>query len=232
MIAETDVAAVVVAYLRDLGWDVHQEVGGAYGPRADIVAVRGPLLYVVEVKTTLGLALIEQGQSWLHRAHLVSIAAPHPHRGRGPSVAHQICGEWGIGVLDVLTDYGESAVRERVAPRLIRRIPVDRSRTLRRLLTEETRTYASAGNAAGKFWSPFKDTCQQAVRAVAAHPGLTTKELVAALPKHHYSSDSVARNTLPRWLRLGKIPGLRGEGERPIRWYLAGATLAASPSSS
>lgn len=217
---ETDLAAIVVAHLRDLEWDVHQEVGGAYGARADIVAVRGPLLYVVETKTTLGLAVIEQAQGWLHQANYISVAVPSGRKYSGErACAERILRDWGIGLLTVSTVY-ETRVVEEIAPRLCRRIPAERTSRLRGMLCDATRTYAQAGNNEGKFWSAFKATVDEVQRAVKAKPGLTTKELIGSI-QHHYSSDSTARSVLLKWLRWGKIPGVRGEGDRPIKWYAA-----------
>jgi hypothetical protein len=223
-VKETDLAAAVVAYLSDLGWDVHQEVGGVYGARADIVAVQGGLLLVVETKTTLGLSVIDQAYRWLAQAHYVFVAAPRGRRYAAERVcAERILCEWGIGLLTVWSEEWTSepsTVREELAPRLWRRIPPDRSTRLRGMLNEGTRTYAKAGNAEGKFWSPFKETLQQVQLTVKAKPGLTTRELVNEI-KHHYMSDTVARASLVKWLGWGKIPGVRGEGERPVRWYAA-----------
>lgn len=221
---ETDLAAAVVTYLRDLDWDVHQEVGGAYGSRADIVAVRGALLYVVEVKTTLGLAVLGQAYEWLHQANYVSVAVPWGRRQSPDRLcARRILDAWGVGLLLVSLNGGYDGattthVEQDTPPRLCRRVPFERTSRLRGMLCEGTRTYAAAGNAEGKFWSAFKQTCDEVRRAVEQAPGLTTKEVVTAI-QHHYSSDATARGALLKWLWLGKIPGVRGEGERPVRWY-------------
>jgi hypothetical protein len=220
-VKEIDLAAAVVRHLQDLHWDVHQEVGGPYGARADIVAVQGPLLYVVETKTTLGLAVIGQAYHWLARAHYVSVAVPWGRRvSPDRQCAERILGEWGIGLLIVSLSelYDGSRVHEEVAPRLWRRIPRDGTDRLREFLNDGTRTYAQAGNAEGKFWSPFKETVRQVQQAVHHRPGITTRELIDSI-RHHYSTDRTARSVLLRWLWLGKIPGVRGVGERPVRWF-------------
>lgn len=232
---ETELAAAVVAYLRDLEWDVHQEVGHNYGPRADIVAVRGPLLWVIEAKTSFSLSVIAQAEHWRGHANLVSVAVPR-HGGDRPSrdIASQICTTWGIGVLEVAGGVGHRdqggyqsgqyvaadwRVYEAYAPTL-QRVTTESGRWLRTKLCDQTRTYAAAGNNEGKFWSPFKATIAEIHRALKETPGLTTKELVKAI-RHHYASDSSARGCLPRWLSYGKIPGVRVEGQSPLRWYLA-----------
>lgn len=217
---ETELAAAVVAYLRELDYDVHQEVGGP-GPRADIVAVRGPLLYVIETKMSLTLALLAQAHQWLSNANRVSVAIPSLRRyGNRPerAIAMRILREWGVGLLEVHAGYNETKVAELMAPQLRRHTP-DQD-WLRERLCDGTRTYAAAGNAENKFWSPFKSTVAEIHRVLRETPGLTTRELVGHI-RHHYDRDSTARSCLPRWLRYGKIPGVRGEGERPMRWYLA-----------
>ena len=224
---ETELAAAVVAYLRDLGWDVHQEVGFQYGPRADIVAVRGPLLLVAEAKTAFGLSVIAQADHWIGHANLVYVAVPRGWRTHG--LAASICRDRGIGVLEVMGGaghgdqggYADWRVQELVAPRLQRSV-TSSGHTLRSKLCAETRTYAEAGNNEGKFWSPFKATVAEIHRALKERPGLTTRELVDAI-KHHYHAASTARSCLPQWLRYKKIPGVRGEGDRPMRWYLGEA---------
>ncbi len=72
---EVELARPVVAWLGDLGWEVFQEVS-AGGSVADIVARRGPVLWVVEVKRSLGLSLLGQAHAWKRRAHRVSVAVP------------------------------------------------------------------------------------------------------------------------------------------------------------
>lgn len=224
---ETDLAAAIVRYLTDLDWDVHQEVGEAYGPRADIVALRGSLIYVIESKVTLGLSVIAQARHWLDRAHYVSVAVPMRRSANTRDeryVAERILKEWGIGCLEASVstyEWETTRVEEVVAPRLHRRIAMDRATRLKEHLNDGTRTFAAAGNAEGKFWSPFKQTVAEIHRALRdAGCDLTTRELVDRI-KHHYHCDATARNVLPRWLDQGKIPGVEAvTTTRPLRWHL------------
>lgn len=225
--SETDIARPVVAWLRDKLWDVHQEVCiGGGGPRADIVGVQGRLLYVVEVKATLGLAVIEQAMGWRDHAHYVAVAVPRPRRvATGRRFAEQLCRERGIGVLHVGTHHEAVTVEEQ--PRLSRsRLIPQFVAQLRGVLCEETRSYAAAGNAESRYWSPFRATCEEIRRALGRRGPLTTRELVETI-RHHYSSDSSARSTLPKWLDAGKIPGVESDGGRPMRWRLAAKESAA-----
>jgi hypothetical protein len=70
---ETDIARPVVAWLQAQGWTVYQEVQHQ-GCVADIVAVRGPLLWVIECKAQLGLAVLGQALGWQGHAHAISVA--------------------------------------------------------------------------------------------------------------------------------------------------------------
>lgn len=221
--AETDVARPVVAWLRDQHWDVHQEVapGGGGSRRADVVAAQGRVLYVVEVKVTLSLELIEQAMGWLQSAHYVSVAVPYNvlHRsGRG--VLQFVCQHHGIGLLGVRgigddRSWGGPFIDIHRSPRLRRRVT---DGYLRKALCEETRTLAEAGSNLNRYHTPFRQTCNTIAQVIggSATP-LTTRELVAAIT-HHYSSDASARSCLPSWLRAGKVPGVVPVPGQPERW--------------
>lgn len=193
--SETELARHVVAWLTQEGWDVYQEV--AYGgPRADIVATRGAVVYVVECKMTLSLALIEQALHWQPYAHMVSMAVPLPKRecsGRGLSQ------RLGLGILT-----SAPRIHEEVHPEF-RRPSSDR---LRQALRDGHKTFAPAGNAEGRYFSSWQHTCQQVARWVAANPGKTLRELLAAVPTH-YKTAASARGALAKWIELGKVPGVR-----------------------
>lgn len=57
--AEKEIAAAIVEHLRGLEMTVYQEVDLG-GPVADIVAMRGPEIWIVETKTTWSLSLLAQ----------------------------------------------------------------------------------------------------------------------------------------------------------------------------
>src|SRR3990167_11042364 len=74
-LTEVQLAKPIIAYLEERGWDVYQEVL-IYGKIADIVATFGKLTWIVEVKTSLSLKLLEQIYAWRGRANFLSIAIP------------------------------------------------------------------------------------------------------------------------------------------------------------
>ena len=198
--SEVELAAHVVAWLSGRGWSVHQEVEmGRGGPRCDLVAVRGKLLWAIECKTGVGLAVLEQAHQWLPHAHRVSVAT---RRTRSPFAA-RVLRDYGVGWLSVAP---AGRVRPVVAPSERRRI----SERLVRSLVDEQRTFAPAGNARARFWSPWKATVAEVQAFVAAHPAAPFADLVRGI-HHHYRTAATARSCLRRHIEDGLVPGVRLE---------------------
>lgn len=72
MKSETDLAEKVVEWLQAQQWEVFQEVQlDSFGRIADIVAVSGPLLWVIECKTSQSFAVFEQAFQWKMYANYI-----------------------------------------------------------------------------------------------------------------------------------------------------------------
>lgn len=205
---EVELARPIVAWLLDLGWEVFQEVCGwsassaPSGPRADIVARRGRVLWVIEVKRSLDLTVLGQAHIWKRRAHRVSVAVPFRRDSTGRDFALLAAAGDGIGVLVARHVYdGEIKVVEHLRPELRRRV-------LGIELVESQKTWAEAGNAEGKRWSPFKQTCKLVREVVEQTPGLTIREVVDRVD-HHYASVASARGSLLTWARAGRLDGVK-----------------------
>jgi hypothetical protein len=213
---ETDLARVVVRHLRALRWEIYPEVQPkGFKCCADIVAVQGPVVWVVETKLSFGLSVIEQAHDWRKYAHFVSVAVPWSERTR---MAEIICRRLGIGVLRVAP--GEN-IDERCLPAFNRKALAAR---LTDGLTEKHKTYAAPGNAEGRRYTPFRRTCEAVASAVAERPGLLLAELLDRV-KTHYLNRASARTCLPRWIRDGIVPGVRLERDgRALRLYPAAKT--------
>jgi len=215
--AETDIAKKIVAHLSLNAWTVYQEVEPQRGGGiADIVAVCGKLVWVVECKTTLSLALLEQAMMWRGHANYISIAVPESKRhSKGDRAAKMFLHHYGIGMFRT-REWSESP-SQISAPKLSRK----RTDTIINCLTEQHKTYAEAGNDKGMRWTPFKNTCHELRRYVAENPGAFLKQAMDNI-KHHYSSDSTARASISQLLhdRPDLIPGIRIEREgRYLRLY-------------
>lgn len=212
--SEKDLAKIVVDWLRDMHWEVYQEVQiHSFGAVADIVAVQGKLVWVIETKLAFGLAVIEQAEDWRNYAHYTSIAVPSGRGGyKSYSLGKRICDIFGVGWLTVRM----YEVIEQVHPALNRKAMADR---IRQSLTEEHKTFAEAGNNRGHHWTPFQATCLDVSRKVHDKPGISMKEMLDGL-KHHYASSATARSCLLKWISLGKVKGVRMERKgRAIELY-------------
>lgn len=210
---ESELAALVVGWLHDLHWEVYQEVQlSRYGRIADIVAVQGRLTWIIECKLSLGLSVIEQAVLWTHSSHYTSVAVPATCNSFGEIV----CKRFGVGVLRAGVLRVGGGICEAVPPPLNRRAL---AQNIRNVLVPQQKTWATAGNANGNRWSPFAQTCHDVRLAVTRKPGLTLKELLAEV-RTHYLTTATARACLVKWIRAGKVKGVRLEGTRPIRLYV------------
>lgn len=200
---EADFASCIVDHLTDLKWDVYQEVQVKHGSGvADVVARQGPLVWVIETKTKMGLAVMEQAARWTPYAHLVSVAVPKCHN----RFAKDILNRFGIGLLVG----NKNNIREAERPYLNRKAHV---RAIMDSLSDRQKTYARAGNAEGRRWTPFQNTCEHLEQLVRKRPGLMLKEAIAEI-RHHYASPSTAIHCLRQWIQAGIVKGIKIEDGR------------------
>lgn len=189
---ETGLAQLVVERVKDMGFEVYQEVEGP-GGRCDIVAVRGKIHWAIECKLSFGMAVMEQAYNWLSqgRAHYVSVATPSLHTGW---LQQRICKDYGIGVIGV--KYGE--VREIERPRFNRR-------ALGFKLFDQQKTFCQAGSNRGGHFTRFKWTVQNLVDKVHKQPGIEFVELIKSID-HHYGTFSTAKSCLREFIGTSVIP--------------------------
>jgi hypothetical protein len=195
---EADLAAVVVAYLRDLHWDTYHEVQlESYGMTADIVAVQGPLVMVVETKLRFGLQVLQQAYTWRWRAHYTVVAKgglAQPSEFVARVMRREGIGLWGV------TPWPQ--VGEAIAPALHRQAKVA---AVRRVLRPEHREMAAgAVSERGVRLTPFQDTARQVYRLLAREGPLPIRAVVDGI-RTHYHCPSTARSCLLRWARKGLI---------------------------
>lgn len=213
--SEEQIAAVVVRWLEDLGYDVYQEVELVNGGiRADIVAKRGPELTIIETKATASLALLYQCLERRRFAHRVYAGV---HVIRESAAFREVCEMAGVGLLSVRlqdpyatvrdgSDWGRERVDEVVASRRWNTRPLKLASRLR----PEHKTHAKAGAQTGGHWSRWRDTCEQLARRVRVEPGITLKAAVKDVT-HHYSSARVFVSTMASHVREGRVAGVKLE---------------------
>lgn len=204
-------AAAVKEWLKQGGWQVFDEVKPwvKWGPIADMVAVRGSEVWVIECKMGLTLTVLAQAAYW--PATRRSIAVPYASLGRhGARTARgsaervqkfaiDVCGKFGIGVIEV----GRGGrVYETV------RAPLQRSfrkqaAKIRASLNEGHQRSAPAGSSEGQRWSPYREVMAQVRRIVemAGAEGVTLRQIRARLQAEGYPADAGFLETLGSALR-------------------------------
>ena len=212
MITEADLAAEVVAHLTREGWDVYQEVALlrenvdleedpddlTRDCRADIVAVRGPVVCVVECKLTAGFAVLMQVKRWIPYTSRGYVAVPQA----GWSLERQEFFEtandrYGAGVYDV----GEEGVR------LVMNAPFRplASEGLLKSLRPEQKTFAPAGSKGGKHFTAGHGTEAALAAFVATRKGMKLEDAVQEI-KHNYRSNAAAVKILKKRIKDGLVP--------------------------
>lgn len=212
---EADLAEVLVGHLKQDGWDVFEEVRPCQGgARADIVAVKGGVIRVIECKLAMSFSLLNQARHWVGRADEIYVAVPrnrkHWKKRQVADLAIKMTHETlGIGVIEVqvytrppqtFVDFKPPKEWPKVAPRFKKQWdPV---------LTPEVQEFAAKAGESGKFWTPFKGTCKQLLDLVLEHPeGVSLKDAVNQI-NHHYAHDKSAVGCLSTLAKQSVIPGL------------------------
>lgn len=173
---EVDLAKHVIAWLEADGAEVWQEVQA--GERADIVALRGPLLSVVEVKCQTSFYLLAQGVRWLGKAHHVWIATPmRRFKFKEQEVIESSCQHYGVGWLafyDFEIGHYSNKYPIKCYPSFNRRADASR---IKNRLCDEQKSFAPAGSN-GKYWTPFKAVVRDVKNFVDKNPGCLLRDVI------------------------------------------------------
>ena len=212
---ETELAKTVIAWLRNMDWEIYQEVQcGSGGPIADIVALRDGITWAIECKLSMSLALLEQAHEWCGRANYTSIACPYKHL-KGHSFAREVMKHFGIGHLSIqgaqYTSMENRSVDERMKARFFRKTP----ESIKKWLNESQKTFSEAGNSCGSRWTPFAQTCANILEFVKQNEGCSLSDVMKRL-KHHYASPASARGAIRKWGLAGSIKGVYFKQEGKI----------------
>lgn len=212
--SEAALAEVVTTWLRADGWRTYHEVELPRGGRADIIAVRRGLVWIVETKLQAGLEVLEQAIDRRRvGAHGVVVAVPG---GAAASRLAGIAGLLGVGVLAVEEGtYYDGHLRTaqtglhpvlKVWPGFARKARV--AELTARLRPEYERQAAGTTGAMVR-WTPFKAAVKSVVLALLAAPGhrLLVDQLALDEAVREYKRGFVAAQ-LRRWLTWAIDEGL------------------------
>ena len=208
-VRETEIAVPVMDWAESMGWDCYPEAQfETGGRRADIAAVHGKLLWIIECKTSAGLQVLEQALNWRRRgeAHRVSVAVPDRRRSTG--VFQQILRDYGIGLIFVRSvDPSHrkyvSPVEEHLAPRTLSKS--DRLQALidknLEMLHPDMKHATPGQQASEQGWStPYQRTMKSVISFIERNPGCTMKAAIDSI-NHHYSTDKSAIQSLSKWIQ-------------------------------
>jgi len=199
--SESQFAGKIIPYLNEMKWNVYQEVFLGTGRNvADIIAEYNGLVWVIEVKLSLSMALLEQTMFYQGRANFISIFTPDLKPVKGHRAFNYMLSHLGVGHL--VDQFGEIKVKSK--PKLNR---VPESSSVRKYLNDHQKVFCKAGTKGGGHWTPFKQTVKELREFVKQNPGVSMKAAIESID-HHYSSDKVAKATLSRWIRDGIVEGL------------------------
>lgn len=205
---ETDLAAPVTEHLEACGWDVYKEVPCGSGV-ADILAVKDNRIWVVELKRSLSLQLLDQAIDRHFKTHYVSVAVPMPKTSKPvvtSSAVNTVLNVYGIGVFMIKT--GRSPIIEVRKPDLFKDVwDKDIKRLLASLHPKMKKNIA--GSTAGKRWTPWKEWKKNVQNVVKANPGITPKEMVTRLPSiAPYRKNKNAMDAAVYYSRSGLLEGV------------------------
>lgn len=211
---ESVLAEKVVKYLRGEGWTVYPEVQvRSFGAVADIVAVRGEEVMVIETKTNFGLGVLGQAYAWKRYANYVAIGVPYSKRKtKAREFGHQVCWTMSIGLITV--DPVTGHVQEKLAPK---KTENPDTKVILNTLTEKHKTYAKAGNADKKYLTKFKITCDNLRDYIRENPDCCLRDAVANI-KHHYKNDASACRSIGKQIQMyNNIPSVTGYWDKDAR---------------
>lgn len=213
---ETDLAKPVIEYLESFHYDVYQEVSCGAGV-ADILGVMGRKIWIVELKKSLSIQLLEQAIKRLQWAHYVSICIPMPlsKSSIDSLLVNEILDNYGIGVFFVNTHYfqpGAKSVSVNKSPKLNRHVPEKHLNMLLRSLDPRMKNN-KAGCVSGERWTPFKGFCEEVTVLVNRHNGITPIEMAKQLRSEYYSTSKDAANAAVYYARMGLIQGIEARNE-------------------
>lgn len=178
---EIELAEKIIEWLQAQHWEIYQEVEfRRLGGRADIVAERHGILWIIETKMSLSLEVLNQATTW--PVHYRSVGVPKAKKSskRDYRVAKDY---YGVGVIES-SSYG---VTEVVKPPLF--LKNDKvAKNMISQLTEQHKTFAKAGSNGGGYYTPYRNTMVTIREIVRKNPGCTVDEVFEICGKMHYAS--------------------------------------------
>ena len=185
-LSEVELGELLIPWLEHEGWTVYQEVQFRYGgTRADLACLNDKQeLWIIELKVTLGLKVIEQAERW--DVHYRSVGVPSSRRRT--QFPESVCKVFEVGILEI----DEVFVRETLrAPLQISGGYAQKNVEERFIseLDELHKTYLKAGSKAGGYLTTYRRSMIQIQEFITEHPGCNIQEIYDALGHLHYAHE-------------------------------------------
>jgi hypothetical protein len=192
---ETQLGPLVKAHLKELGFEVWEEIGNI-----DIVGRIGNRLIGVELKLQCNWVVLEQAMRNRHWMHWSYVAVPSMPRHGGAAIraTYQYLG---VGLLELSSNRVNTVV-----PAAINR-KAEPGRFLK-LLTPATIDKGVAGSRGNTGWTEWKMMVAKVTEYVQRHPGCKIKEVLKESGHFHYHSDSSFVQSFSTQVRKGIIKGI------------------------
>jgi len=192
--SETDLGELLIPWLEHKGWDVYQEVQFRYGgQRADLACLKDDELWIIELKVSLGLKVIEQAERW--KVHYRSVGVKSSRRrSRFPQ---RVCKAFEVGLIEI----DEVQVKEKLSP--IPQDVTDRYVTDNYIseLDELHKTLVQAGSKHGGYLTRYRRSMIAIREWLKDHPGSTLQEIYEGVGVLHYAHEKSFKQSVRMALR-------------------------------
>lgn len=199
---ETDLAATVIDWLSELGWDTFPEVQlRNRGPRADIVAIKNDMTWVIETKLSMNLHLMEQAIRWQELGALyVSMCIPFVSRRKAGKnywhsrVVDNFCREKGIGLI-----FANPPEVFKMIPAKLCRYNYHRRHYILDCLDTRMKDYQAGSSSSEGYSTQRQRVLEDALQIIRQQPGCTLSDLVHRV-KTNYRVRTKAKKYILRTL--------------------------------
>ena len=188
-LSETTIAVSVQNWLLSQDFDCFPEAQiRQRGPRADIIAIKGPLMWVIETKLSLNLSVIEQALKWKGLGALyTSVAVLKPKRKRQnrftwySDFVDRFFRQEGLGLILINND--DLSISEVIEPRL-HRYNYLRSRKIVKQLDPRMKQYLPGSSGKQGYSSPYQRTIENALKYIQRQNSCSINELLNNIETH------------------------------------------------
>lgn len=205
---ETELGELVIEWLSRAypQWTVFQEIRAsnyAGSSVADIVCLNEEnSVWVIELKTSLNLAVIRQAYTWDVDCRSVAVLQPKRQAARDERrwwymhlKTKMAVGTIEVSSLGSVSEIFKAPDRHLFEPTFTSKKIID---VCRSGLTEG---FSQAGNSKGGYWTTYKESIKAVKEYIQKHPGCGAGDIVGALGKLHYANKHSARTNLVKNLK-------------------------------